>query len=201
MSTEERAGAAPIYNIVGDLVALGPLVLDPDGERLHWANDFRTIRGYDPPYPMTAEHFQRIHDLTIAGKRVVFTLYERATARLIGHAGLQGIDPRNRSAELNLFVGAPDARGKGYGTEATQLVLDYAFTALGLHSACLWVYAFNLAAIRAYEKAGLCEAGRRRESAWMGDRFWDEILMECLARDFTSPVLGRVFTPDAPRPS
>lgn len=184
MSAAERPDAAPIYTVVGELVALGPLVLDPTGERLRWANDFETIRGYDPPYPMPAERFREIHDQTVAGTRLIFTLYERATARLIGHAGLQGIDRRNRSAELNLFVGAPEARGKGYGTEATRLLLDHAFTGLGMHSASLWVYAFNLPAIRAYEKAGLREVARRRESAWMGDRFWDEILMECLASEF-----------------
>ena len=201
MSAGDGAAEAPIFNIVGDLVALGPLVLDPAQERLHWANDFTTIRSYDPPYPLTAEAWRAIHEQTVAGTRLIFTLYERATARLIGHAGLQGIDLRHRTAGLNLFVGAPDARGKGYGTEATRLLLDYAFTALGLHSAYLWVVAFNLAGIRAYQKAGLREAGRLRQRYWMGDRLWDEILMECLAREFTSPVLGRVLAPDAPRPA
>lgn len=200
MRPGDGTGETPIYNILGERVALGPLVLDPDDQRLRWANDFRTIRGYDPPYPLTDERWRAIHEQTVAGTRLIFTLYERATARLIGHAGLQEIDLRNRTAGLNLFVGAPDARGKGYGTEATRLLLDYAFTALGLHSTYLWVYAFNLAGIRAYQKAGLREAGRLRECYWMGDRLWDHILMECLAREFASPVLGRVFVPDMPHP-
>jgi hypothetical protein len=33
----------------------------------------------------------------------------------------------------------------------------------------------------------------------MGGRRWDEIFMDCLATEFTSPVLGRVFVPDEPR--
>ena len=42
-------------------------------------------------------------------------------------------------------------------------------------------------------------AGRRRQSHWTGGLYWDEIIMDCLATEFTSPVLSRVFEPDAPR--
>jgi RimJ/RimL family protein N-acetyltransferase len=97
------------------------------------------------------------------------------------------------------MIGEMDRRGKGLGTEATLLTLDYAFTVLGLHSVMLTVYEFNLAGRRAYEKAGIREFGRRRQSHWMGDRFWDEIFMDCLATEFTSPVLGGIFVPDPPR--
>jgi diamine N-acetyltransferase len=79
-------------------------------------------------------------------------------------------------------------------------MLDVGFTALGLHSIMLTVYAFNLAGRRAYEQAGFREVGRRRQSHWMGGHYWDEIIMDCLATEFTNPVLSRVFVPDAPRP-
>jgi RimJ/RimL family protein N-acetyltransferase len=72
-------------------------------------------------------------------------------------------------------------------------MLDYAFTALGLHNVMLAVYAYNPAAIRAYVKAGFREFGRRRESVWMGGRLWDTIYMECLASDFVRPVLARIL--------
>ena len=94
---------------------------------------------------------------------------------------LKEIDHRHGTAEFVIFIGAADARGKGYGTETTRLMLDYAFAALGLHNAMLSVYAYNPAARRAYEKAGFRECGRRRESVWMGGRLWDTIYMEALA--------------------
>lgn len=56
-----------------------------------------------------------------------------------------------------------DARGKGFGTETTSLMLDYAFTVLGLHSVGLAVAEFNAAGIRAYQKAEFQECGRWRE--------------------------------------
>jgi RimJ/RimL family protein N-acetyltransferase len=97
------------------------------------------------------------------------------------------------------MIGEVEHRGKGLGTEATKLTLDYAFTTLGLHNVMLTVYEFNLAGFRAYEKAGFRECGRRRECHWMGGRFWDEIYMDCLVTEFSSPVLGGIFVPDPPR--
>lgn len=77
-------------------------------------------------------------------------------------------------------------------------MLDYAFTALGLHSVMLTAYEYNLVGWRAHEKAGFREFGRRRQSHWMGGRYWDEIYMDCLATEVASPVLDRVFVPDTP---
>ena len=47
--------------------------------------------------------------------------------------------------------------------------------------------------------AGFHEFGRRHQCHFMAGRLWDEILMECLGAEFTSPVLARVFVPDQPR--
>jgi RimJ/RimL family protein N-acetyltransferase len=113
-----------------------------------------------------------------------------------GKAGLNHLDFRDRTGEYNLVIGEKAARGKGYGTEITRLVLDYAFTVLGLHNVWLRVFAYNPAAIRVYEKAGFVPIGRRHQCKWMGGTLWDMLLMECLATAFESPVLGRIYRPD-----
>jgi diamine N-acetyltransferase len=193
----------PIVNIVGDLVALGPIRRDLLPTYQRWINDFSAVRNLAlVPSPMTVEAEIAWYDaVTGSAGDAPFTIYERATRRPVGNAGLHRIDYRNRSAEFGILIGEADARGRGYGTEATRLMLDYAFTALGLHNVMLMVYAYNLAGIRAYQKAGYREFGRRREAIWMGGRLWDIIYMECLATEFTSPVLSRVFAPDDPRPA
>ena len=45
----------------------------------------------------------------------------------------------------------------------------------------------------------LREFGRRRDEVWMGGRHWDTLYMDCLASEFVSPVLSKVFVPDMPR--
>ena len=192
----------PIVNIVGERVALGPVRRDLLPLYQRWLNDFGTLRTLgNPPHPLTMEAEIAWYEgtATADASMVRFTIYETTLWRPIGNSQWRGIDFRNRTAEMAIFIGDDADRGKGYGTEATRLMLDYAFTALGVHSAMLTTYAFNVAGQRAYEKAGFRVFGRRRECHWMGGRLWDEIYMECLASEFESPVLARIFAPDEPR--
>jgi RimJ/RimL family protein N-acetyltransferase len=193
-------GDYPVVNIVGDRVALGPQRRDLLPTYHRWINDFQALRtlGGVAPGPTTMEQEVRWYDSQVAGE-VRFTVYERATARPIGTTALHGIDYRNRTAVFGIFIGEATARGQGYGTETTRLMLDFAFTALGLHSVMLTVAEFNLAGRRAYARAGFQECGRRRQCRWLAGRLWDEISMDCLATEFESPVLAHVFAPDEPR--
>ena len=64
----------------------------------------------------------------------------------------------------------------------------------------LTVAEFNLAGIRAYQKAGFRELGRRRQSRMMGGKLWDTVYMDCLTNEFTSPRLTTTFRPDEAQP-
>ncbi len=205
MEPSEDGGAtdAPIINIVGDRVALGPHRRDLIATYQRWINDFTALRTLEaaPPGPMTLEAEERWYErITSASSDVSFLISARESWRPIGSTTLHNVDHRNRTAVFGIFVGEVDARGKGYGTEATRLTLDYAFTALGLHNVMLTVAEFNLAGRRAYEKAGFREFGRRRQCRWLAGKLWDDIYMDCLATEFTSPVLAQLFVPDDPQP-
>ena len=188
----------PIINIEGDLVALGPLRRDLLPLYQRWINDLGTMRTLGlPPLPMTSEKEQEWYDRqSKAEDDVAFTIYEQETLRPIGNTGLHSVDYRNRTATFGILIGEPECRGKGYGTESTRLMLDYAFSALGLHNVMLTAFEFNPAAIRAYAKAGFKVFGRRRKCRMMGGKLWDEIHVDCLSSEFESPVLGQIYAPD-----
>ncbi len=196
----QAAADPPVVNIVGERVALGPLRRELVPWYHRWRNDFEVQRTFgDEPRPVTLEErhawFER---QAVGGDAVWFTIYETATWRSIGTTDLFDLDQRHRSAAFGMLIGEAVARGRGLGTETARLVLDYAFTALGLHSVHLETDEFNRAARRAYAKAGFREVGRRREATRFAGRWWDLILMDCLAAEFASPVLGRLFLPDHP---
>ncbi len=197
---ERGASERPIINIVGELVALGPHRRDLLPTYQRWINDFSALRTLSPssPQPTTLEQQAAWYDAHLTADEVRFTVYEQATWRPVGTTELFEIDHRNRSANWGVLIGEPDCRGKGYGTETARLMLDYAFTALGLHSVLLTCAAYNLAGQRAYAKAGFREIGHRRECRPLGDQLWDEVYMDCLATEFTSPALTRVLLPSAP---
>jgi len=101
---------------------------------------------------------------------------------LVGMCCFWGIDLHNRRAHLGIGIGE-EHRGRGIGTDATRVMLHYAFVDRGWHRVQLEVLATNTAALRSYEKAGFREDGRMRESAWVRGAFVDEVYMSVLATD------------------
>ena len=164
---------------------------------MRWYDNLHMLRSLgDIPQPLTPAQKEQWYENAnkASGSNITFTIYECDTQRPIGITGLYGADFRNRTAEFAITIAEPDARGQGFGTEATRLMLDYAFTALGLHNVMLRVFSFNVAGIRTYTKAGFKEFGRRRECYVMGGTTWDVIYMECLASEWgPSPLLAEVF--------
>ena len=176
--------APPVVNITGERVALGPLRRDLIPTQQRWFNDFETDRTQgDLPGPRTLERATRWYERNATSDDTFwFTIYELSTWQPIGITWLADIDHHNGTAGFAISIGELSARGKGYGTEVTRLMLDLAFTRLGLHNVELSVYANNPAGIRAYQKAGFTEFARVREAYVSGGQRWDVILMEALAR-------------------
>ncbi|HYI13781.1 MAG TPA: GNAT family protein [Thermomicrobiales bacterium] len=188
MSPDLEHADAPIVNISGDLVLLGPLdrALVPLYQR--WLNDFSHVRNFaDTPEPWTMARALALFEARAAtlDDTNMFTIYERVSLCPIGYTMLVNISFRHRSAEFAIHIGERSAHGKGYGTQTTRLMLDYAFTSLLLHSVYLTVAAYNHAGRRVYLRAGFRETGRRRQAWQMGGQFWDEIIMDCLASEYT----------------
>ena len=141
-----------------------------------------------PVRPQTGEKAEAWYErLCSRESEVWYTIYECGTLRPIGLTILLGIDSRYRTASFAMGIGEKEDRGKGYGTEATILTLDYGFRDLGLHNIMLRVHSFNEPAIRAYTRAGFRLVGRRRECVRLGDRVYDSLMMECLSTEFESP--------------
>ena len=91
---------------------------------------------------------------------ITFTVCLRETDEPIGWVGLIDVDYQHRFAETGSFFGHPDYRGSGYGSEAKQLLLEFAFERLGLHMLQSWVFFANTRSAAALRKQGYTEAGR-----------------------------------------
>lgn len=192
--------------LAGERVALGPLRRDLVPLYTSWDNDAElcALRG-NPLVPRTPEQVERRLFDDTPETTVLFTVYETVieskAPRAIGMAMLMRVDRIHRTAELGIFLGARDAWNVGLGTEATTLVLDYAFQALGLHAVYLRVIADNARAIKAYERAGFKKIGVQRQSCRVGQEVHDDLYMDILASEFESPVLKRVLAGALTSPS
>jgi RimJ/RimL family protein N-acetyltransferase len=131
--------------------------------------------------PMRPDEVRRFFEARVAGPgSLALAIHLRGSDRLIGTCAFSQLDGDNGSALFHITIGEPDCWGKGYGSEATALMLEHAFGTLGLHRVGLAVFAFNERAIRAYTKLGFTVEGRAREAIWRSGRFSDEIQMSML---------------------
>jgi len=131
--------------------------------------------------PMRADEVERFFEARVAGVgSLALAIHLVDTDRLIGTCAFSQLDGDNGSALFHITIGEPDCWGRGYGSEATALMLEHAFGPLGLHRVALAVFEYNERAIRAYRKVGFSVEGRSREAIWRGGRFWDEIQMSIL---------------------
>jgi diamine N-acetyltransferase len=194
-------GGAPLVLLGTENLALGPLPREVVPLLQRWFNDPATLHTAGiGAMPWTLEaatsFYERITTDPAAAWFAIYTLPEHA---LVGFAGLRNIDFQERTAEYAITLGEAQARGKGYGTATTRLLVEYAFHELGLESVFLDTVEYNQAGIRAYQKAGFREIGRRSRVVPIAGRLCDAVYMEAVREDSARDA-GRGRPEEAPQP-
>ena len=174
--------------LVGPTVYLRPperadaLILTP------WFNDAEVTRFLHLRAPLSyAAEEAFIAGLNTHPMEPTLAIVVREGDRLIGMAGLGKTDVANRHAMFGISIGDKSAWGKGYGTEATRLLVAHAFESLHLNRVWLTVFENNPRGMRAYEKAGFRVEGRLRQESFREGRYWDTIFMAILREDWEKP--------------
>jgi RimJ/RimL family protein N-acetyltransferase len=140
---------------------------------------------------MRSEEIERFFTARVVGPdALAMAIHERGSDRLVGTCAFSQLDGENGSALYHITIGEKDVWGRGYGTEATRLMLDHAFGTLGLHRVALFVFEFNERAIRTYRRCGFVIEGRSRESIYRDGRWWDELAMSVLESDWRTLRAG-----------
>ena len=166
-------------------VALYPLMLVDLPVLFDWINDREQVL-FNAPYKPVGEGQHKTWFETIQQRNdvVLFGIRLLKDDKLIGSCQLHSINWIHRSAELQIRLGDPAERGHGYGTEATRLLLDFAFKDLNLHRVYLYVFSTNTIAIRLYEKVGFVCEGTLRRAAHIDGRYVDVIVLGILRDEF-----------------
>lgn len=175
----------------GERISLSPVEADDAALWCRWLNDMDVALplGDEAWTVLTPAAAQQRAERTAQSGEPVFTIVHNSTGEPIGRCLLFSVDAVNRTAMVGIFIGEKAYWNQGYGTEALTLLLDYGFNILNLHSVMLGVYSFNERAAACYRKVGFQEIGRRRQSRLIGGKWYDGILMDILAEEFS----GRRF--------
>jgi RimJ/RimL family protein N-acetyltransferase len=187
----------PVWNVVGERIALGPLRREYIPLYHRWRNDFWIQRSYGGELtPVTLEAQTAWFEREATTRDAYwFTIHERESGRAIGLTDFFNLERDHNLAWWGMMIGEADCRGKGYAGEAARLMLDYGFTALNLRTIVLTVDEFNTAARRAYARAGFKESGRIRGATYVAGQRYDRIVMDCIAAEFESANLRAILDP------
>lgn len=144
-------------------------------------------RNPQAPRPLTRDRFDarlaRSADSDAPGDPVSLVIDVDGTA--VGGASLFDFDFLARHAEAGINL-APNARGRGIGTAAIIRLVEFGFLRHNLRRIHLQAISSNVAAIRAYEKAGFVIEGRQRQHAWVRGAYEDIVRMGILQSEQTS---------------
>lgn len=171
--------------LTGKRVVLRP-VEDSDAALLcKWSNDpdIRRLTGEVTP-STRADTEAYMKRLNASPDRVWFIIVDKETGRPIGETGLLRMFHPWRTTDLSIILGEKDTWGRGFGTEAIHLLIDYAFGALNFHRISIGVVGFNQQALQFYKKIGFKEEGIQRDGYYCNHQYSDFVMMSILEDEY-----------------
>lgn len=173
-----------IKKIVGKKVSLSPITIDDIPYLVNWTNDFNTSDGlgysdFVASYNSMRENIEN----DLRKERPSFIIIKNDTNEIIGGCRIFNTEYLHRTANTSIVIDK-SFQNKGYGEEALNLLLDYAFNYLNFYNILLTVYSFNIPAIKCYEKVGFKQIGKRTKSRYLNNKWYDIIYMEMLKDNF-----------------
>jgi RimJ/RimL family protein N-acetyltransferase len=98
----------------------------------------------------------------------------------LGTLSVHNIDWIARSARMGIVIHEKKNWGKGYGTEAFGLLIEYCWNHLNLRRLELSVHTFNVRAVHVYEKLGFKLIGTTHQRFYINGEYVDTHHMELL---------------------
>lgn len=153
----------------------GLLLSDLSGGYPSWFNDPEVTRfnshGRFPKTPQEMEDYYR--SVTRSSDNLVLAIIEKSSGLHIGNISLQKIQWTDRSAEYAIVLGERSSWGKGYGKEASDLILAHGFLELNLHRIYCGTSANNEGMKKLAAHMGMKEEGRRRDAIFKHGKYQD----------------------------
>lgn len=158
-----------------------------------WMNDPEVTRFLEVRYAPNS--LEQIRDF-VAGKlgdrdNIFLAIVLKEGDRHIGNIKLGPIQWIHGLADIGLLIGEKDCWGKGYATEAIQLISDYAFNVLNLHKVAAGCYSSNEGSVRAFQKAGFVVEGIRKSQFYSNGTYVDDLLLGLVRPDWNQGKRSR----------
>ncbi|SHI20324.1 GNAT family N-acetyltransferase [Sporanaerobacter acetigenes] len=131
------------------------------------------------PFPMTLweeEEWVRSQKSSQDGS-YNFAIEDIETKKYIGGCGIQEVNWLSRVATVGIMIGYKQYWGKGYGTDAMKVLMNFIFNNMNIRKIRLSTFSFNVRAKKCYEKCGFEVEGILKDEIFKDGKYYDEIIM------------------------
>jgi [ribosomal protein S5]-alanine N-acetyltransferase len=171
--------------LIGEKIYLRPIDREDAAQLQAFMNDPEVTQTLGAYRPLSMQRELDFIEQTNKDKNQVWLgIVLKQDDRLIGTVALRAIQGKDRKADFGIKIGFKEEWNKGYGTEATKLIVRHGFETLNLNKVWLKVFEYNARAMRAYEKAGFSREGLLRQDDYRMGRYWDTVIMGILREDW-----------------
>ncbi|MCM1192593.1 MAG: GNAT family N-acetyltransferase [Butyrivibrio sp.] len=167
-------------------IYLRPMTEQDTDNIIAWRNREDVRRNFIYREPFTrAGHENWIKTMIQTGRAVQMIICDLSSEQPLGSVYIRDVDRVHNKAEYGMFIGVPEARGRGIGTASVRLMLRYCFEEAGLHRVYMRVLAENRQSFRSCEKGGFVQEGYLRDDVCIDGEYHDIIWMAAVKHDIT----------------
>jgi len=164
---------------IGRRIYLRKLTLaDATQEYCRWLNDAEVNKFLETRKATLEDLREYINKKINDANCFLLGVFDKNNDQHIGNVKLELIDKKGGRADLGILIGNKSYWGQGFGLEAIQLTVDYAFKQLDFSEIELGVIADNERARRVFARAGFRPFEVRKKSINHNGVWYDVIMME-----------------------
>ena len=172
----------------GDRLTLRAITRDDLPRYVSWLNDPDVTKYLGHIAPLNLDDETAWYERQRSDQGVLHLAIDTPEGIHIGSVSLMNIDTRSQKAELGIMIGLKSDWGKGYGTEAINIILDYGFKTLNLNRIFLYVDTEHAGGITCYQRCGFTQEGELRQETYRDGQFRNMYIMSILRSEYTQRV-------------
>lgn len=150
-----------------------------------WQNDPNVIylAGLRP-YPKSFFEIENWYNDLLSNPTVKSFAIKTKEGEYIGNIELSEIDFRIRKAELGIFIGEGDFLNKGYGRDAVNVLLKFAFKQMNLNRVSVKIVEYNQKAVEFFQECGFQKEGILKQAFYYDNKYYNIILYGLLKEEY-----------------
>ena len=150
----------------------------------HWVNDANFVGEFEPISQETLGDLEKQHD-NLGGEKGQWFFVEKKEGTKIGYIA----HFKSKGCIAIGYMLVSNERGKGYGGEAVQLMVDYLFLTKDIVRIQAETHPQNKASSKVLEKAGFSKEGVIRKSFFSRGVWRDTALFSVLREEWKEPKI------------